>query len=148
MKSSIIRDVTPCSLLKSTNCFGGTCHHLEGLKIAKQETSVKQVASRAVGLPKILDCIRNRREMQDKSFRVGPPIEQNELIGSQAQLTSSLWLSTQLSDPMGDEQDSHCGPEKGCIYTGLGKNWGEGEVVRVWWPENQGVHERNHVCGS
>jgi hypothetical protein len=65
---------------------------------------VKQVASRAIGLPKILDCIGNRREMmQDKSVPVGPPIGQNEPIGMQAQLASSHWLSTQLSEPMGDK---------------------------------------------
>jgi hypothetical protein len=44
MRSSIFWDITLCSKLKINWCFGGTCRlHLQGSRISKQETSMKQV---------------------------------------------------------------------------------------------------------
>jgi hypothetical protein len=44
-KSSIFLDITPCNPLKMNPLSGGTCRlHLQGRRISKQETSVKQVA--------------------------------------------------------------------------------------------------------
>jgi hypothetical protein len=41
-KSSIFRDITPCSALKINGCFGGTCGlHLQGRKISREKTNVK-----------------------------------------------------------------------------------------------------------
>jgi hypothetical protein len=47
MNISMFWDITPCSSLKVNRSFGGTCRlHLQGWRIAKQETSVKQTAIR------------------------------------------------------------------------------------------------------
>jgi hypothetical protein len=48
MKSCIFWDITPCSPLKIKRRFGGTCRLFQGRIIAKHETSMKQVASRAL----------------------------------------------------------------------------------------------------
>jgi hypothetical protein len=49
MKSSVLWGITPCSPLKVNRRFGGTCRlHLQGRRTSKQETNVKQVASRVI----------------------------------------------------------------------------------------------------
>jgi hypothetical protein len=49
LKSSIFWAIKPCSPMKVNRCFGGTfCLHFRIEEQGKQETSMKQVASRAV----------------------------------------------------------------------------------------------------
>jgi hypothetical protein len=65
MKISVFCDMMSYILLKVNQCFGGTCYlHLQGWKEIKQEASIKQTMSRAVGF--LLDLLYTPEDVPPK----------------------------------------------------------------------------------